>query len=1097
MPAVSKTQIAFVYAGDIWIAPKAGGAAFRLSSPRGVEEFPRFSPDGTKIGFSGNYEGNTDIYVMPVTGGEPLRVTHHGARDRMLGWSADGKTIYFASDMAAFTNRVGQLYRISADGGLPEQLPVPYGEFGAVSPDGKKLAFTTITTDFRTWKRYRGGMAPDIWLYDFEAHTSEKIAPSDANDSLPMWHGSTIYFLSDRDERERENIWACDTKTKAVRQVTHFTEDDVHFPSIGPDDIVLENGGRLYLLDLASEKLCEVPVTVMTDRVTLRPRVENVSNLIRNGAISPTGKRVLFEARGRIFSVPAEHGVIRTLTERNDVAERYPAWSPDGKWIACFSDKSGEYELTLRPADGKGDERTLTQLGPGFRYQPQWSPDSKKIVFIDQAMRIHLHDLDAKTTREIDRELWMYEGELKRFHGSWSADSRWFAFARDQDNRQSAIAIYDTQTRQVHQVTSGFYDDDQPVFDPDGRYLYYRTKRWFDAIYSEFEPTWVYANGQALVAVPLRNDVPSPTAPRNDEEPVGEPAKKRDGPPPAKPAGKPKDEAPPSSPKATDAPAEVALKGASPEKSKPAENRPASPTVNLSDRKPQPVKIDIDGFERRAVILPPGSGRVDQLCAVAGKLIFTQRPRAGANSGGSPLRYYDIVKREEKTILDDAPEIDLSADGKKILVARGRSWAIINVAENQSFAKPLNTGALEALVDPPAEWRQIFNDAWRIERDFFYDPHLHLVQWQKVREHYARLLDDAVTRHDVNFILGEMLGELNVSHAYRGGGDLETAPTRPVGYLGCDYALEQGAYRIRRIFEGAPWDYFLRSPLKAAGVKEGEWLLAVNGRALDTAKDPWAAFQGLADRTAFITVNDKPKLEGSRDVLVHTMSSEFNLRHYAWVDANRLRVEKATGGRVGYIYVPNTGGDGQNELFRQFRAQFTKPGLIIDERWNSGGQIPDRFIELLGRKVTNYWGVRDGRDWQTPEIAHTGPKVILANGWSGSGGDCFPWLFRKTGLGPIIGTRTWGGLIGMTGAPVLIDGGTVTVPTFGIYDPDGRWIIEGRGVEPDIPVEDDPAKMQGGADPQLDRAIQEVLKSLKSRPARPPKPMYPNRAGGG
>jgi tricorn protease len=1092
MPAVSKTQIAFVYAGDIWIAPKTGGAAARLSSPRGVEEFPRFSPDGRMLGFSANYEGNTDIYVMPVTGGEPLRVTHHGAKDRMLGWSADGKSIYFASDMAAFTNRVGQLFKVPAMGGLPEQLPVPYGEFGAVSPDGKKLAYTTLSTEFRTWKRYRGGMAPDIWLFDLEKKTAEKVAPHPANDSLPMWHGKTIYFLSDRDERERANIWAYDTASGELHQVTRFVDDDVHFPSIGPDEIVLENGGRLYLLELATEKLTEVPITVVTDRLTLRPRVENVANLIQSGTISPTGKRVLLEARGRIFSVPAEHGVVRVLNDRSDVAQRFPAWSPDGKWIAYFSDRSGEYELTMQPADGKGAEQTLTQLGPGFRYQPQWSPDSKKIVFIDQAMRIWLHDLEAKTTREIDRELWAYQGELRRFQGSWSADSRWLAYAKDQENRQTAIAIYDTREKKVHQVTSGFFDDDQPVFDPDGRYLYYRTKRWFDAIYSEFEPTWIYANSQALIAVPLRKDVPSPLAPRNDEEPVGTQKKSDDG--SQKPGGKPKDGAKPVAPKTESSGVEIALKGGSPEAVKPAQNKPGTPTVNLSDRKPSPLLIDLDGFEHRAVVLPPGGGRFDQLCAVAGKLIFNRKPRAGAAGGPSPLHFYDIVKREEKLIIDDAPGVELSADGKRLLIARGKSWAIINVAETQPF-KPLSTGSLEAAIDPPAEWRQIFNDAWRIERDFFYDPHLHLVMWQQMREHYGRLLDDAVTRNDVNFILGELLGELNCSHTYRGGGDLETAPGRSVGYLGCDYALEQGAYRIKRIFRAAPWEYTVRSPLDPAGVKEGEWLLAVNGRAIDTTKDPWAAFQGLAEKPTFVSVNTTPKLEGAREVLVQPMGSEFYLRHYAWMEANRLRVEKATGGRVGYIYVPNTAGEGQNELFRQFRAQFTKPGLIIDERWNSGGQIPDRFIELLGRRVTNYWGVRDGHDWQTPEIAHAGPKVILANGWSGSGGDCFPWLFRKEKLGPIIGTRTWGGLIGMTGAPALIDGGNVTVPTFSIYDTEGKWVIEGHGVDPDISIEDDPSRMQNGADPQLDRAIQEVLHSLKVNPPRAPKPMYPNRAG--
>ncbi|MDB6149933.1 MAG: Periplasmic protease, partial [Chthoniobacter sp.] len=854
--------------------------------------------------------------------------------------------------------------------------------------------------------------------------------------------------------------------------------------------IVLENSGRLFLLDLATEKLTEVPITVVTDRATLRPRVENVSALIRNGSISPTGKRALFESRGDIYSVPAENGVTRNLTSTSGVAERSPAWSPDGRLVAYFSDKSGEYELTVRPADGNGEEQTLTQLGPGFRYQPWWSPDSKKIVFIDQAMRIWLHDLEAKKTALIDRQLYHYESDLQRFHVSWSGDSRWFAYAGDQENKQTAIVLYDTVQQARHRATSGFYDDDLPTFDPDGKYLYYRTKRFFNAIYSEFEPTWIYANGQALVAVPLRQETRSPLATRNDEEPVGRPKKA--------------DEAKPEEKKievGMDAPAEASTDLALDEQKR-ATDKPAEKTAELSkkpeERKAGPVQIELEGFEARAVVLPPSGGRFDQLYAVSGKLLFTKKPRAGAAGGPSPLSFYDLEKREEKLILDDAPSLELSADGKKILVARTRAWAIINVAENQTFTKQLNTAALEAAIDPPAEWRQIFNDAWRIQRDFFYDPHLHLVPWQKLRERYGKLLEDAVTRSDVNYILGELLGELNVSHAYRSGGDVEAAAGRSVGYLGCDFVLEQGAYRIKRILQAAPWEYVLRSPLREPGlnVNEGDWLLAVNGTKIDPAKDPWAAFQGLADKPVMITVNSKPTREGAREVLVQPMGSEAALRHHAWIDANRRRVEKLSGGRLGYIYVPNTAIEGQNELFRQFRAQFMKPGLVIDERWNSGGQIPDRFIELLGRKVTNHWGVRDGRDWQTPTLAHDGPKAILANGWSGSGGDCFPWLFRKAGLGPIVGTRTWGGLIGMTGAPGLIDGGSVTVPTFSIYDTDGKWIIEGRGVEPDIEVEDDPAQMQDGADPQLDRAIKELVNTLDTKPTpRAPRPRYLDRAG--
>ncbi len=1103
MPAVSHTQIAFVYAGDIWIAPKAGGTAVRLSSPRGTEQFPRFSPDGLQLAFSANYDGNVDLYVMPASGGEPRRITHHGASDRLLGWAPDGKSLLFSSHRTSFTERVSQIFQVPVAGGPAEKLPLAYGEFGALSPDGKKIAFTPISTDFATWKRYRGGMAPDVWLFDLATKTAENVTRDEANDSQPMWHDDTLFFLSDRNGRQRDNIWAYDTKTKQTRQVTRYTDSDVHFPSVGPDEIVYETDGRLYLMDLHTEQSREVKINVITDRATLRPRAQNVSGLIRNGTISPTGKRALFEARGDIFSVPAEHGIVRNVTESSGFAERFPAWSPDGKWIAYFSDRSGEYELTLRPADGKGAEQKVTNLGPGFRYQPQWSPDGKKLVFIDQAMRIFLCDLAAKKCTVIAKQMWMYEGELARFTVSWSADSRYFAYAADQENRQTAIAIVDAQEKSVRRVTSGFYDDDLAVFDPEGKYLYYRSKRIFEPIYSESDSSWIYANGHSLVAVPLRADGPSPLAPRNDEEPV-----KRTPPVPAKPEEK-KDEPPKSSeekkeePKQSEPKKEPAPGGetALNEQKPPADPniltpvRPSVSPVPPAPPKPKTVAIDFDGFEARGVVLPVGGGRFDNLQAVPGRVIFRWPPRIGARKGNAPLSYYDLEKREEKMILDDCGGAELSADGKKLLVKKGATWGIIAIAENQKLAKPLATGSLEAVVDPPEEWRQIFTDAWRIERDYFYDPGLHGVDWKGQRARYGKLLDDAVTRSDLNHILGEMLGELNVSHAYRGGGDLEDAPGRRVGYLGCDFTLEQGAYRLARILEAAAWDKE-RSPLLQPGVKvrPGDWLLAVNGRALDVREEPAAAFQGLADKPVILTVNDKPTREGAREILVQTLGSEAALRHKAWVEANRRRVEAASGGQIGYIYVKNTGQEGQSELYQQFRAQVAKPGLIIDERWNSGGQIPDRFIELLGRKVTNYWGVRDGRDWQTPTIAHTGPKVMLANGWSGSGGDCFPWLFRENQLGSIIGTRTWGGLIGMTGAPTLIDGGTVTVPTFSIFDREGKWIIEGYGVDPDIAVVDDPGELAQGRDPQLERAIIEVQKSLaQNPPSSPKKPAYPIR----
>jgi tricorn protease len=1097
MPAVSATQIAFCYGGDIWLVPKIGGVAMRLSSPQGAESFPRFSPDGTQLAFTANYEGGDDIYLMPVTGGAPRRLTHHGGPERVLGWYPDGKSILFASKMVSFTDRVGQFFKVSAQGGLPEQLPVAYGEFGAVSPDGKLFAFTTATTDFSTWKRYRGGMAPDVWVYDLARGTAENVTHNDASDSLPMWHGSTLYFLSDRGPFERRNLWAYDSETKKTRQVTDFREDDVRFPSMGPSDIVFEKAGRLYLLELATEKIAEVDVRIINDRATLRARAENVSGFVRWGSISPTGKRAVFEARGDIFTVPAGEGVVRNLTNSSGVAERYPAWSPDGRWIAYFSDRTGEYELTIRPSNGDGPEQTLTKLGAGWRYTPQWSPDSKKVLFIDAAMKMWVYDFATQKAAVIDHQLWQYHGDLESFRVSWSSDSRWMAYSRDLENRQAALVLYDTLNAKATQVTSGVFDDDQPVFDPEDRYLFYRSKRSGEPIYSDYDNTWVYANGQVIVAVPLRQEIISPLAPHNDEEPMRIPFEEER---PKAPAPKPE----PPKPSETERPspnlvnAEVALK------EEDAATKPAQPTsMAAKSATPAPViekglRIDLENFEARAVVLPVGCGRFDDLMATRGRVLFTRQPRAGADGGRRPLCAWNIEDRDEENVIDDISGVDLSADGRKLLVCRGRHWSITSVREGQNGMHSLALGGLEIALDPMAEWRQIFNDAWRLERDYFYDPQMHGVDWPGMRQRYEKLLSDCVTRSDVNYVIGEMLGELNCSHVYRSGGALDEGPQRSVGYLGCDFALEQGAYKVKRILDVAAWDYAQRPPLRQPGVrvKEGDFILAVNGRPLDPAQDPWAPFQGLGDRTVQLTVNSRPSLEGARQVLVTTVSDESAMRQLAWVEANRRRVETASGGKVGYIYVRNTGVEGQGELYRQFRAQFNKPALIIDERWNSGGQIPDRFVELLGRRVTNYWSVRDGQDWQTPAIAHGGPKAMLVNGWSGSGGDCLPWMFRRAGLGPVIGQRTWGGLIGMTGAPALIDGGHVTVPTFSIYDTAGSWIIEGSGVTPDLEVIDDPAALAKGEDPQLERAIKEMMGSLAAAPvAQPKRPAYPNRAG--
>ena len=1070
-PDVSDSQITFVYAGDIWVAPKTGGTAVRLSTPAGEEIFPRFSPDGKTIAFGGNYDGNADIYVMSATGGLPRRLTHHPMNDRMLDWYPDGESILYATSMHSGKQRFRQLYRLSKDGGLPQKLPVPYGEFGTVASDGKTLAYMPVTRDFRTWKRYRGGSTTDIWTFDLESHAAKNVTDFSANDSQPMWHGSTLYFISDRGAATRYNIWAWDSNSGDLRQITEFTDFDVRFPAIGPSDIVFENGGRLYLMDLSNEKHRAIEIDVVTDRATLKPRAVKVSSLLRNADISPSGKRALFEARGEIFTVPKEHGIVRNLTRSSGFAERSASWSPDGKEIAYWSDRSGEYELTVRAADGSGGEERLTKLGPGFRYGVYWSPDGRKLAYIDQAMKIWIFDRDKGKPTRVDQALYFMHGALSGFSVSWSADSRWMAYHRDLDTRLRAIFLFDSTSGETHQVTEGFYDDSNPVFDPEGKYLYLQTQRNWSPVYSDFDTTWVYNNMTGIAAIPLRKDVASPLAPRNDEE--GDEEEDEDA-----------DE--------DDASTDEDKKGKKKDKKKDKDKK------DEEDETPEPVMIDLDGFERRLVMLPAEPGNYAGISAVTGKVVYRRRPRTGSGGNESPILYWDLEEREEETIIGDANWYVISADGKSMLVGHDEEASIVEVAKDQEMKNKLAMSDMEMQLDPAAEWRQIFTDAWRFERDYFYDPNMHGEDWDEMRRRYGALVDDAVTRWDIDFILGELIGELNASHSYKGGGDMETATNRNVGMLGCNYELHDGAYRIAKIIDGAAWDNEVRSPLNQPGVdvNEGDYLLAVNGVPIDTSKDPWAAFQGLADKTVMLTVNDTPAREGAREVLVETLGDETRLRNLAWIEKNRNYVEEKSGGRVGYIYVPSTGVGGQTELRRMFAPQFTKEAMIVDERFNNGGQIPTRFVEMLNRPMTNYWGVRDGKDWQWPPTSHVGPKTMLINQWSGSGGDCFPYYFRKAGLGPLIGKTTWGGLIGISGSPRLIDGGVVTVPTFSFYDTDGEWVVENSGVAPDIEVVDDPSLMTDGGDPQLDRAIEEMLKALDGAEAQHPKrPKNPIRSG--
>lgn len=1058
-PDVSAEHIVFVYAGDIWTVPRSGGLARRLSSPRGHESFPKFSPDGTRIAFSGNYDGNTDVYVMPSRGGAPVRLTHHSAKDTVVDWYPDGGSILYRSKMFSPSTRYNQFFRQPVEGGLPEQLPFPYGELASFSPDASKIAFQTISREFRTWKRYRGGMASDIWIYDFEDNASGKITKFTGTDAVPMWHKNTVYFISDRDGNKKLNIWACDIKNGNTRQITRFTEYDVKWPSIGPDAIVFENGGKLHLLDLDSAESRPVHITVPADLPHFRPALKNVSDQIENFTISPTGKRALFEARGEVFTVPAKHGSIRNLTKTSGIAERFPVWSPDAAHVAYFSDRTGEYELYTRSITGDRAEKQITEGSAAYRYSPVWSPDSTKIAFTDKTGSLYYVEIADGSPHFVDKDQWT---RLKYY--SWSPDSRWITYSRTAENRHGSIMIYDTTQKRTHQVTGNFYNDAEPVFDRSGKYLFFRSNRSFAPVYGDLDLTWIYPDSTALYAAVLTVDGESPLSPRSDEEDVEPEYAEED----------------------------QTAENSDSDDTSPDNNGASEPDSNA-------VEIDFDGLEQRIVKIPVDAGDISSLSTAKGKLLYLRKPPAGRN-GDATLVYYDLDDREEKTVMASVTAYSVSADGRKFVYRSGSDYGISSVAANKSNGTgKIDADELTAWISPRAEWRQIFNEVWRIQRDFFYDPNMHGVDWKAVKQRYEALLPHVVDREDLNYVMGEMIAELNASHAYVRGGDIEKPEKISVGLLGCDFVLdpENKLYQISRIYQGPTHESDDRSPLLRPGldIRQGDYILAVNGSELDTSKDPWAAFQGLAGKVVTLTVASLPDRSDATDVLVEPISSEFRVRHLAWIQSNRLKVRQATSNRVGYIYVPNTGRKGQSELVRQFSAQWHKKALIIDERFNSGGQIPDRFIELLDRPIFNYWARRDHRDWRTPFIAHTGPKVMLANGWSGSGGDAFPYYFRKAGLGPIVGTRTWGGLIGISGNPQPIDGGYVSAPTFGFWNTRGKWEVEGYGVDPDYEVENAPHEMVAGRDPQLKKAVEVILDLLESQSdSTPPKPDYPDRS---
>ncbi len=1058
-PDVSDKHICFVYGDDVWVCDITGGQAIRLSSPEGTESHPRFSPDGNTIAYTANYQGNSDVYTISVNGGIPKRLTFHGMFDRVLGWTPDGNSILFSSGRESGRQRYSQFYTVHKNGGMANKLPVPYGEFACFSDDGKKIAFTDRSRVNRNWKRYRGGTAPDIHIFNLTTYATENITNNNANDELPMWKGNSIYYMSDNGSEKRNNIWQYNIANKTHKQLTKFKNYDITFPEIGGNNIVFEAGGKLYLLNLDSNKSNEIKINVVSDQIAMMPKAQKVSKYIQNASISPDGKRIVVEARGDLFNLPATEGYVANITNSSSSAERSPAWSPDGKTLAYWSDASGEYQLTLKDLTKKSAGRKISDFKSGFNYDIHWSPDSKSIVYVDQTMSINLMNVETGEVTKIDKGKFMFEGNLRNFTASWSPDSRYISYSKSNGNRLStAIYVYDTQDNKASQLTSGYYSDTQPCFSADGKYLFYTTGRSFQPVYSGVDNTFIYPNNTMVAVGSLEENTKSIIHVKNDAVELDDDDDKDDNDADEDEAGDEKEDD--------------------------------------EDEAKESITFDVESFESRIELLDIDPGNLTRLMAVEGKLLFVRFPNSGTNGGSPTLHYYDIEEREVKSIIEEVGSYEPSAKGKKILVSQGNTLAVIDCAADQKIDKKVPTENMMMHVIPMEEWQQIFNDVWRFERDYFYDPNMHGVDWNDMKSRYGSLIKQCNTRNDVNIVLGDLIAELNASHTYTGGGDVEQADFINVGYLGADLSIDNGFYKIDKILQGATWDAEAKSALSKPGidVNEGDFILAVNGMSIDASKDISASFQGLANETVELTVNSTPTLEEARQVVVQMMRSETRLRHLEWIESNRQRVDEASNGELGYIYVRSTGIDGQNELIRQFYAQLNKKGLVIDERFNSGGQIPDRFIELLDRKPLAFWAVRDGEDWAWPPAGNFGPKVMLINGFSGSGGDAFPDYFRKRNLGPLIGTRTWGGLIGITGGPNLVDNGAITMPTFRMYDPNGEWFKEGHGVDADIEVFEDFQKLANGSDVQLEAGIKEAMRQLKTGKYKiPERPKYEKR----
>lgn len=1050
-PSTDGNEVVFSYAGDLYKVSINGGQAQRLTSHIGYEMFPKFSPDGKTIAFTGQYDGNTEVYTVPTTGGEPLRITYTATNarddigDRMgpnnivMGWTPDGKNILYRNRIGS--GFVGRLYLVDKEGGLSNAIPLPEGGFSSYSPDGTKLAYNRVMREFRTWKYYKGGMADDIWVYDSASKSVENVTNNIAQDIFPMWIGDDIYFLSDRDRVM--NLFVYHTKTKQTDKVTNFTDYDVKFPSCNGNTIVFENAGYLYKLNVKDQKAIKINITLASDNIYARSEIKEGSKYITDASLSPDGERLAITSRGEVFNVPSDKGVIKNITRTPGAHERNAQWSPNGQFIAYISDATGETELYLR--DVKGSEPIeLTKDNDTYIRSFMWSPDSKSIAYVDRKNRLNLLNVTSKK-----KEVLLQDPVGEPQDISFSPDGKWLTYTRLESNNFSVVYVYNIADKKEHAITDKWYESNDPVFSKDGKYIIFSSSRDFNPVYGSKEWNHVYNYTNGIYLCLLSKNTPSPFLAKDAEVSVAAVSDKKD-----------------------------ANNKVSDKKNVDKKNIASKDTLSI-------IKIDFEGISDRIVNLPLPASIYHNFYSDGEKIYYSKR---------SSATVYDLKTQKEESIAEGA-SMDLNYSNKKALFYKDKKLYVTAIPTGKVELKDaVDVDNMKIFTDYPQEWAQIFDEAWRAYRDGFYVESLHGVDWKSIKQKYAVLLPYVKNRLDLNYVIGEMIGELCVGHAYVNPGEADRPDRVNTGMLGADISRDKnGFFRIEKIYQGASWDKTLRSPFTEPGInaKVGDYIVAIDGIPTNTVKDMYSLLVGKAEVPTEIILNSKSQLAGGRKIVVSPLTEQYTLAQYEWVQDNIKKVEKASNGKIGYIYIPDMGPEGLNEFARYFYPQLDKDGLIIDDRANGGGNVSPMILERLSREPYRLTMRRgSSRIGTVPDAVQVGPKVCLINKYSASDGDLFPWGFHALGLGKLIGTRTWGGIVGISGSLPFVDGTDLRVPFFTSYDPKtGQWIIENHGVDPDILIDNDPVKEWSGEDQQLNRAIDEVMKELKNREPLKPVPV--------